>query len=40
VVEDFPVALARPRRTDSAEVAEQAAEITDRLRKEVMRHGR
>jgi NitT/TauT family transport system ATP-binding protein len=40
VVEDFPVTLARPRRTDSAEVAEQAAEITDRLRQEVMRHGR
>ncbi|MDP4508608.1 ABC transporter ATP-binding protein [Nonomuraea turcica] len=40
VVEDFPVTLSRPRRTDSAEVAEQAAEITDRLRQEVLRHGR
>ncbi|WP_374191419.1 ABC transporter ATP-binding protein [Planomonospora sp. ID82291] len=40
VVEDFPVTLERPRRTDSAEVAEQAGRITDRLREEVMRHGR
>ncbi|MEU4231848.1 ABC transporter ATP-binding protein [Nonomuraea sp. NPDC026600] len=40
VVEEFPVELARPRRTDSAEVAELAAKITDRLKEEVMRHGR
>ncbi|GII00112.1 ABC transporter ATP-binding protein [Planobispora takensis] len=40
VVESFPVELERPRRTDSAEVARQAAEITDRLREEVLRHGR
>ncbi|GGS71079.1 ABC transporter ATP-binding protein [Planobispora rosea] len=40
VVRDFPVTLERPRRTDSAEVARQAAEITDRLREEVLRHGR
>ncbi|MFJ2028023.1 ABC transporter ATP-binding protein [Streptosporangium sp. NPDC087985] len=40
VVEDFAVALDRPRRTDSAEVAELAGAITTRLREEVMRHGR
>ncbi|GAA3447137.1 ABC transporter ATP-binding protein [Planomonospora venezuelensis] len=40
VVQDFPVELERPRRTDSAEVAGQAAAITDRLRQEVLRHGR
>ncbi|WP_084955535.1 ABC transporter ATP-binding protein [Thermoactinospora rubra] len=40
VVEEFPVELARPRRTDSAEVATLAARITDRLREEVARHGR
>jgi NitT/TauT family transport system ATP-binding protein len=40
VVEDFPIELPRPRRTDSAEVAEAAARITDRLREEVLRHGR
>ncbi|HUR03186.1 MAG TPA: ABC transporter ATP-binding protein [Nonomuraea sp.] len=39
VVEEVPVELARPRRTDSAEVAELAAKITDRLKEEVMRHG-
>ncbi|WP_433514027.1 ABC transporter ATP-binding protein [Nonomuraea sp. CA-143628] len=39
VVEEFPVELARPRRTDSAEVAELAAKITDRLKEEVIRHG-
>ncbi|MEU7863721.1 ABC transporter ATP-binding protein [Nonomuraea sp. NPDC049141] len=39
VVEEFPVELARPRRTDSAEVAGLAAKITDRLKEEVMRHG-
>ncbi|MEU7000264.1 ABC transporter ATP-binding protein [Nonomuraea sp. NPDC046570] len=40
VVEDFPVDLTRPRRTDSAEVAGLASKITDRLREEVLRHGR
>ncbi|GAA4052410.1 ABC transporter ATP-binding protein [Nonomuraea soli] len=40
VVEDFPIELPRPRRTDSAEVATLAATITDRLREEVGRHGR
>ncbi|MFB9837795.1 ABC transporter ATP-binding protein [Actinoallomurus acaciae] len=39
VVEQFPVPLDRPRRTDSGEVATLAAEITDRLREEVGRHG-
>ncbi|GAA4224130.1 NitT/TauT family transport system ATP-binding protein [Streptosporangium album] len=39
VVEDFTVTLDRPRRTDSAEVAELAGTITARLREEVMRHG-
>ncbi|MER6827541.1 ABC transporter ATP-binding protein [Streptosporangium sp. NPDC000563] len=38
VIEDFPVTLPRPRRTDSAEVAELASTITDRLRQEVLRH--
>jgi NitT/TauT family transport system ATP-binding protein len=38
VVEDFSVTLDRPRRTDSGEVARLAAEITDRLRHEVLRH--
>ena len=38
VIEDFPVAHARPRRIDSPEVAGQAADITDRLRAEVARH--
>jgi NitT/TauT family transport system ATP-binding protein len=38
VVEEFPVAIPRPRRIDSREVAEQAATITDRLREEVRRH--
>ncbi|GGP97064.1 ABC transporter ATP-binding protein [Streptosporangium pseudovulgare] len=40
VVEDFPITLERPRRTDSAEVAEIAGTVTGRLREEVMRHGR
>ncbi|WP_327088677.1 ABC transporter ATP-binding protein [Nonomuraea sp. NBC_01738] len=40
VVAEFPVTLARPRRTDSAEVAGLAATITDSLRAEVSRHGR
>jgi NitT/TauT family transport system ATP-binding protein len=40
VLEEFPVAIARPRRIDSAPVAELAAAITDRLREEVSRHGK
>ncbi|WP_326829236.1 ABC transporter ATP-binding protein [Streptosporangium sp. NBC_01810] len=40
VIEDFPVTLPRPRRTDSAEVAEPASTITDRLRQEVLRHAK
>ncbi|GIE98987.1 ABC transporter ATP-binding protein [Paractinoplanes rishiriensis] len=39
VIEEFPVDHERPRRIDSPEVAAQAAEITDRLRAEVARHG-
>ncbi|MEV7225440.1 ABC transporter ATP-binding protein [Polymorphospora sp. 2-325] len=38
IIEDFPVDQPRPRRIDSAEVAELAATITDRLRTEVSRH--
>jgi NitT/TauT family transport system ATP-binding protein len=40
IIEQFPVEQARPRRIDSAEVAELAATITDRLREEVSRHAR
>jgi NitT/TauT family transport system ATP-binding protein len=40
VVEEYPITLPRPRRTDSPEVATLAASITDRLRAEVLRHGR
>ncbi|WP_433368099.1 ABC transporter ATP-binding protein [Streptosporangium sp. CA-115845] len=40
VIEDFPVTLSRPRRTDSGEVAELASTITDRLRQEVLRHAK
>ena len=39
VIEDFAVKHERPRRIDSPEVSGQAAEITDRLRAEVARHG-
>jgi NitT/TauT family transport system ATP-binding protein len=39
VLEEFPVNVKRPRRIDSAPVAELAALITDRLRAEVARHG-
>lgn len=39
VIEDFKIDHARPRRIDSPEVSGQAAEITDRLRAEVARHG-
>ncbi|GAA0971360.1 ABC transporter ATP-binding protein [Acrocarpospora macrocephala] len=40
VIEDYPVRLPRPRRTESAEVAELAGRITERLKEEVSRHGR
>ena len=40
VVAEFPVAIPRPRQTDSAAVAEAAARITGCLREEVRRHGR
>jgi NitT/TauT family transport system ATP-binding protein len=39
VIAEFPVAIARPRRIDSPEVATLAATITDQLRAEVRRHG-
>ena len=38
VIEEFTIDGQRPRRIDSAPIAEQAAGITDRLRKEVLRH--
>ena len=38
VIEDFPITLPRPRRTDAPEVAELASTITERLRREVLRH--
>jgi NitT/TauT family transport system ATP-binding protein len=40
VVADWRVDVPRPRRIDSPEVAAVAAEVTDRLRQEVRRHGR
>jgi NitT/TauT family transport system ATP-binding protein len=39
VVAEFPVTLPRPRRLEAADVAALSAEITDRLRQEVRRHG-
>jgi NitT/TauT family transport system ATP-binding protein len=39
VVMDLPIAIPRPRRIDSPDVAELAAAVTDRLRAEVRRHG-
>jgi NitT/TauT family transport system ATP-binding protein len=39
VIGEFAVPIARPRRIDSAAVAGLAAEITDRLREEMVRHG-
>ena len=39
VAQEFAVTIPRPRRIDSPEVANQAAEITARLREEVRRHG-
>nr|WP_062340988.1 ABC transporter ATP-binding protein [Herbidospora sakaeratensis] len=38
VIEDYPVKLERPRRTESADVAGLAGEITVRLKEEVSRH--
>ena len=38
VAATYPVALERPRRIDSPEIATLAAEVTDRLRAEVRRH--
>jgi NitT/TauT family transport system ATP-binding protein len=39
VIDEFAVPIARPRRIDSAPVAELASTITDRLREEMSRHG-
>lgn len=40
VAEEFPIGIDRPRVIDSPRVATLAAAITDRLRQEVLRHGR
>jgi sulfonate transport system ATP-binding protein len=40
VIEEYKVPIERPRRIDSAPVAELAGTITDRLREEVSRHGK
>ena len=40
VIDEFAVSIERPRRIDSAPVAELAARITDRLREEMSRDGR
>jgi sulfonate transport system ATP-binding protein len=40
VIDEFGVPIERPRRIDSAPVAELAARITDRLREEMSRDGR
>jgi NitT/TauT family transport system ATP-binding protein len=39
VIEEYLVPRQGPRRIDSIQVAELAAEITDRLRREMSRHG-
>ncbi len=39
VIEEYQVPIERPRRIDSAPVAELSSKITDRLREEVGRHG-
>jgi sulfonate transport system ATP-binding protein len=39
VIATFDVSIDRPRRIDSPEVSELAAQVTDRLREEVRRHG-
>ncbi|MGH2658890.1 MAG: ABC transporter ATP-binding protein [Actinomycetota bacterium] len=38
VVADFPITVGRPRRLESPQVAQLAADITERLREEVRRH--
>jgi NitT/TauT family transport system ATP-binding protein len=40
IIDEFAVPIQRPRRIDSAPVAELAARITDRLREEMSRDGR
>jgi NitT/TauT family transport system ATP-binding protein len=40
VIAEYKVPIERPRRIDSAPVAELAGTITDRLREEVSRHGK
>jgi NitT/TauT family transport system ATP-binding protein len=40
VLEEFNVALPRPRRIEDGDVARLAALVTTRLREEVARHGR
>jgi NitT/TauT family transport system ATP-binding protein len=40
VLQEYAVPIERPRRIDSAPVAELAGAITDRLREEVSRHGK
>ena len=40
IIAEYPVSIGRPRRIDSAPVAELAGTITDRLREEVSRHGK
>jgi len=40
VIAEYAVPIERPRRIESAPVAELAGEITDRLREEMTRHGR
>jgi NitT/TauT family transport system ATP-binding protein len=39
VAAEFPVSVPRPRRIESPAVSSLAAEVTDRLREEVARHG-
>jgi NitT/TauT family transport system ATP-binding protein len=39
IIEEYAVPRRRPRRIDSAQVAELAAKMTDRLREEMRRHG-
>jgi len=39
VIDEFAVPIPGPRRIDSAQVAELAGQITDRLREEMSRHG-
>ena len=39
VIDEFAVPIPGPRRIDSAQVAELASQITDRLREEMSRHG-